>query len=200
VRGLLRVADGVGVRRIVLLSGRGEEIAQRAEDVVRAWDGESTIVRASWFTQNFTEGPFAPSVAAGLLELPVGDVVEPFVDVDDIAEIAASALLDDRHVGRTYEVTGPEALTFAEAVRRIGVATGRPVAFTTITSAEFAARLAADGTPPEVVELMGYLFEEVLDGRNIATADGVREALGRPARSFDTSIATALAEPDTVPV
>lgn len=125
----------------------------------------------------------------------MGDVPEPFVDVDDIAEVAAAALVDDRHVGRLYEVTGPEAITFADACRRIAAVTGRDVTFASVPPEEFAGRLVDAGTPAPVVDLLTYLFVEVLDGRNVATADGVHEALGRLARSFDQSLRAAVAMP-----
>jgi uncharacterized protein YbjT (DUF2867 family) len=181
-------AVGAGVRRLVLLSGRGEREAQRAEALVgRAATGSAatvTVVRASWFAQNFSESFLLDGVLDGRLALPVGDVPEPFIDVDDIADVVTAALTEDRHAGALYEVTGPRALTFAEAALEIARATGRPVQLAQIGSAEFAAEMAAQGVPGEVTALMLYLFTEVLDGRNAGVTDGVREALGRPPRDF----------------
>ncbi len=173
-----------GTKRIVLLSGRGEEEAQRAEEVVRASGADWTIVRCAWFMQNFSESFFRDPVLAGEVALPTDGVPEPFVDVDDIAEVAVAALTDDRHVGQLYELTGPRGLTFAQAVGEIGRATGREIAYVPIGIDEFTGGLAAEGVPPDVVELLGYLFGEVLDGRNVATADGVQRALGRAPRDF----------------
>jgi uncharacterized protein YbjT (DUF2867 family) len=167
-------------RRIVLLSGRGEEEAQRAEQAVLAVFPPATIVRCSWFAQNFSEGSLLEGVLAGELALPVGDVPEPFVDVEDIADVAVAALTEDGHEGRVYELTGPRALTFAEAAGEIAHASGRPVRFTRIAMDD----LTASVEDNDVAELMRYLFTEVLDGRNVATADGVRRALGRPATDF----------------
>ena len=168
-----------GARRIVLLSGRGEEEAQRAERAVFEVFPATTVVRCSWFAQNFSEGYLLDGVLAGEVALPVGDVREPFVDVDDIADVAVTALTEDGHAGRVYELTGPRALTFAEAVEEIGRAAGRPVRFTRVPLDGFTA-----GEEDNVAELMRYLFTEVLDGRNVATADGVQRALGRPATDF----------------
>ncbi|WP_036337477.1 NmrA family NAD(P)-binding protein [Modestobacter caceresii] len=185
-------AARAGVGRVVLLSGRGEPAAQRAEQAVRETASSAgldwTVVRCSWFAQNFTEGQFADAVRAGELALPVDDVVEPFVDADDIADVAVAALLDDGHAGLTHELTGPRALTFAAAVAELAAATGRPVAFRSVPLAEFTAALAGDGVPPEVVELMTHLFTEVLDGRNAAPAHGVQQALGRPATDFTDAV------------
>jgi uncharacterized protein YbjT (DUF2867 family) len=180
-------AAAVGVERLVLLSGRGETEAQRAEELVRAVGVPCTVVRASWFAQNFSESFFLEPVLHGELALPVAaGVREPFVDLDDVADVAVAALTEDGHAGETYVVTGPEALSFDEAVAAVVAASGRPVAFVPIPLDAFTAGLAAEGAPPEVVALMGYLFTEVLDGRNAAPADGVLRALGRPPRAFAT--------------
>jgi uncharacterized protein YbjT (DUF2867 family) len=178
------IAARLGITRLVLLSGRGEEEARRAERAV--WDAHpsATVLRCSWFAQNFSEGYLLDGVLAGEVALPVGPMPEPFVDVDDIAQVAVAALTGDGHVGQLYELTGPRALTFAEAVGEIARASGRPVRFTTISMTEFAAEMAASGVPDDVVQLLAYLFGEVLDGRNVAIADGVQRALGRPARDF----------------
>ena len=115
---LTETAHAAGLRRLVLLSGRGEREAEAAEQVVQASPIDSTIVRASWFSQNFSEGHFAEPVAAGEVALPVGEVREPFVDADDIADVAVAALTEDGHAGRLYEVTGPRALDVRGGRRR----------------------------------------------------------------------------------
>lgn len=174
-------ALAAGVERLVLLSGRGEEEAQRAEAALEASGAAWTIVRCSWFAQNFNEGFFRDLILAGEVALPshVQAVPEPFVDVDDIADVAVAALLEEGHAGRLYELTGPELLTFATALDVIAQAADRPVRFTPIELERFAAAL-----PPELAGFLTYLFVEVLDGRNAQLADGVQEALGRPARPF----------------
>ena len=123
-----------GTRRLVLLSGRGEEEAERAKEALKASGAEWTIVRCSWFMQNFSERYFTEPLAAGELALPVGDVREPFVDAEDIADVAVAALTEDGHAGRLYELTGPRPLTFAEAVAEVGSATGRSLRYTQIRS------------------------------------------------------------------
>ena len=104
-----------GVRRLVLLSGRGEEEAQQCERIIQRADIEWTVVRCSWFCQNFSEGAFLDMVLAGEIALPAGEVGEPFVDADDIADVAVAALTEDGHAGQVYELTGPRLLTFAES-------------------------------------------------------------------------------------
>ena len=173
-----------GVRRLVLLSGRGEEEAQRAEKAVRKSGADWTIVRSSWFSQNFSESYLLEPVLSGEVALPAGDVPEPFVDAEDIADVAVAALTEEGQVGQLYELTGPRLLTFAEAVGEIAEATGREVRYVTVSVERYASMLAEQGVPPEFVGLLTYLFGEVLDGRNAHLADGVRRALGRTPRDF----------------
>ncbi|HLM50475.1 MAG TPA: NmrA family transcriptional regulator [Solirubrobacteraceae bacterium] len=181
-----------GVGRLVLLSGRGEEEARRTERALAAAGPAWTVVRASWFSQNFSESFLLEPVLDGEVALPADGVPEPFVDAEDIADVAVAALTGDGHDGQVYEVTGPRALTFAAAVGEIAAATGRPLRYEPVTIDAFAAGLAEQGVPDDVAGLMRYLFTEVLDGRNAAPADGVRRALGRPPRDFaDYARATA---------
>ncbi len=184
VREFAELAVQSGVRRLVLLSGRGEEGAELAERGVQESGADWTILRSTWFNQNFSEGNFAGMVADGVVALPVGSIGEPFVDADDIADVAVAALTDARHVGQLYELTGPRLLTFAQAVEEIAGATGRDIGFVQIPLAEFLSALASDGEPPAVIDLLSYLFTVLLDGRNARLADGVERALGRPPRDF----------------
>ena len=181
---LAEVALRVGTRRLVLLSGRGEEEAQASEQVLAESGADWTVLRCSWFDQNFDESYLLDPILGGELALPAGDVGEPFVDADDIADVATAVLTEDGHVGQLYELTGPRLVTFPEAVAIIGEATGRQLSYTRIPVEDFAAGLAADGVPADVVELLVYLFTTVLDGRNASVTDGVERVLGRPARDF----------------
>jgi uncharacterized protein YbjT (DUF2867 family) len=170
---LARLAVQGGTRRLVLLSGRGEEEAQRAEAELRASGADWTIVRCSWFSQNFSEDYLRESVLAGEVTLPVSDVPEPFVDADDIADVAVAALTEDGHAGQLYELTGPRLLRFDETVAEIAAASGREIRYVPITLDEFMAGLAEQGVPPDVTALLAFLFGEVLDGRNASLTDGV---------------------------
>ena len=179
-----RMAVANGVRRLVLLSGRGEKEAQISEQAVQDSGSAWTIVRASWFNQNFSEGAMLEPVLSGEVALPVGDVAEPFIDAEDIADVVVAALTEDRHAGQLYEVTGPRLLTFAEAVREIAEAAGREIRFVSVTTEQYASVLAEDGVPEEVVSQLVYLFTEVLDGRNAHVTNGVQRVLGREPRDF----------------
>jgi uncharacterized protein YbjT (DUF2867 family) len=184
VAALAAQAVAAGAERLVLLSGRGEDEAQRAEERVRAAAPDTTILRSTWFAQNFSESFMLEGLRTGELALPANGVPEPFVDVEDIADVAVAALSDPGHAGELYELTGPRLLTFAAAVAEIGAAAGREIAFVPVPVDAYAEALHAAGLPPVEVELITYLFGEVLDGRNARLADGVQRALGRPPRDF----------------
>lgn len=189
---LTDVAREAGVERLVLLSGRGELGARRCEDIVLGSGIPATIVSAAWFTQNFTEGALSGALETGVLTLAAGDVREPFIDVDDIAEVVAEALAGDGHAGRRYEVTGPESLTLAEAAALLTELGGRDVRYLPMGFDEFHAAVAAEaGT--ETATLLTELCREVFDGRNKKPTDGVRQILGRPPRDVRTVLTEALA-------
>ncbi|ROZ89294.1 NmrA family transcriptional regulator [Gordonia sp. OPL2] len=186
----VRLADEAGVPRLVLLAGRGEAEADAAGRLVHAARAESTVLSCAWFDQNFTEGGFAPEIAAGSLTLPVGDVGEPFIDADDIAAVAVAALLevtadgDNPHAGRTYDCTGPRLLTFAEAAAEFGRARGAVVTFTEVSSADYRDLLRQFDVPAPEVELLLVLFGKLFDGRNAYISDDVERVLGRPPRDI----------------
>ena len=181
VRRFVQRAVGAGVEKLVLLAGRGEPQVHPAEEAVRQSGANFTILEAAFFAQNFSEGLLAP--ADGEISFPAGDVAEPFVDADDIADIAVAALSDDGHAGKTYELTGPRLLTFGDVAREIGTAAGRPVRYRPVTSEEYARMLAPYLAAPEVGFFI-ELFAHLTDGHNAHLADGVQRALGRPPRDF----------------
>jgi uncharacterized protein YbjT (DUF2867 family) len=184
VRSFVELALEQGVRRVVLLSGRGEDGARLSEDAVRNSGAEWTILRSSWFNQNFSESYFLESLVVGELALPAGDIPEPFVDADDIADVAYTVLTEDGHAGQLYELSGPRLLTFAQAVAEIARAADREIRYVHVSIDEFASGLAEHGVPPAFVSLLTYLFENVLDGRNAHLTDGVQRTLGRTPRDF----------------
>jgi uncharacterized protein YbjT (DUF2867 family) len=173
-----------GTPRLVLLSGRGEVEAEQAEQALIASGADWTILRASWFHQNFSEKFFLEQVLAGEVALPAGPAAEPFIDVEDIADVAFAALTQPGHSGQLYELTGPRALTFPQAVAEIAAATGRDIAFVPVSPEDFRAGMVEAQVPDDVTALVIYLFTTVLDGRNTPLADGVQRALGRPPVDF----------------
>jgi uncharacterized protein YbjT (DUF2867 family) len=176
IRSFAQLAVESGVRRLVLLSGRGEDEARRSEQAVQESGADWTIVRASWFFQNFSESFMLDQVLSGEVALPAGNVAEPFIDADDIADVAVAALTEDGHVGQLYEVTGPRLLTFAEVVGEIR--------YVPVSVERYTSMLAELQVPADFANLLTYLFTEVLDGRNANLTDGVQRALGREPRDF----------------
>ena len=177
----LAVANGV--KRLVLLSGRGEEAARQAELRVEESGADWTLVRCAFFNQNFSE-TFPDAVRYGVLSLPGGTTAEPFLDADDIADVVFAALTDDRHIGQLYELTGPRLLTFTEAAAELSTALGRGVQYLPVTPEEYASELVTYGLSEEEAVGIAELFAEVLDGRNAYLTDGVQQALGRPPSGF----------------
>ncbi len=184
IRSFADLAVSSGARRLVLLSGRGEDEAQVSEKAVQESGADWTIVRASWFSQNFSEHFLLEPVLNGVIALPAGDVAEPFVDAGDVADVATAALTDDRHVGQVYELTGPRLLTFADVADEIAAAIGRDIRFYDVTPEQYVAAAIAAGVPVEEAQPLSELFTTVLDGRNAHLTDGVQRALGREPRDF----------------
>jgi uncharacterized protein YbjT (DUF2867 family) len=183
IRAFSELAVRSGVERLVLLSGRGEEETLPSEAAVRESGAAWTIVSCAWFAQNFSEDFLLESVLHGELGLPAGQVPEPFVATDDIADVAVAALTEDGHNGRIYELTGPRLLTFADAAADIARATGREIRYVPVSADEYAA-VIGEHLPAEYVPMFVDLFTRILDGRNAHLADGVQRALGRAPRDF----------------
>lgn len=184
IRSLLTVAKAQRVERIVLLSGRGEEEAELCERLVLHSGIRATIVRCGWFNQNFSESFFRDLLMSGTLAVPNAHVGEGYVDADDIADVVTVALTEDGHEGQIYELTGPELLTFREVASVFREISGREITVVDVSREAFVEGLEAAQLPDGMVQLVDYLFNEVLDGRNASLGDGVQRALGRPPRDF----------------
>ena len=196
VRRFVDRAVAAGVRRVVLLSGRGGPEAWRgrfghamgeAEEVVRAADLSWTIVRANNFMQNFTEDLWHAPLLAGRIALPTGGMPEPLVDLDDVAAVVARLLPappEAGHAGRIYELSGPAALQYSEAVALIADAAGRPVEFVELTPEAYAGELRAEGLDEAWVAELSGMFEVLREGHGVAPTTDVEQVLGRAPRSF----------------
>lgn len=180
IRAFSTLAVSSGVRRIVLVSGRGEEAAEASERMVQNSGADWTILRCNWFSQNFSESFMLEWVRNGKIILPAGDVPEPFIDADDIADVAVAALTEDGHAGQIYILSGPRSLSFADVALEISKAANRDVCYAPGTAEQFNAWLQENGLPVEFTELVAT----VLDGRNSSPTDGVQRALGREPRDF----------------
>ncbi|HYG37889.1 MAG TPA: NAD(P)H-binding protein [Cytophagales bacterium] len=184
IKSLIEVAKASGVQKLVLLSGRGEKEAQACENEVINSGMDWTVIRANWFMQNFSENFMLDSILAGHLILPKVNALEPFVDVDDIADVVVAAITDDVHSEEIYELTGPELLSFEQAVALISSAVHRPIAFTSVSMEEYTSILRSYQLPEDYIWLIQYLFTEVLDGRNESLTKDVEKVLGRKPTTF----------------
>ena len=189
-----RQAVALGCTRLVLLSGRGEDGARQAEAAFIAAGAEWTILRSAFFFQNFTESFWAEEIAAGSLTMVENTVGEPFVDADDLADVAVATLLDPAHIGRIHELTGPRLITFRDIADEIGSAFGRPVEHHQLPVEDYVAALTSTGLPQDVATGLASLFDEVLDGRNAHLESGVTDVLGREGRDFMTFLEDSLAQ------
>ncbi|KFF05482.1 Rossmann-fold NAD(P)-binding domain-containing protein [Flavobacterium reichenbachii] len=184
IRKFTKLASENGVGKMVLLSGRGEKEAQICEEIVKSTAKEWTIVRASWFNQNFSESIFLEPILAGRVALPQSHILEPFTDADDIAALVVEALLYEQHNGKTYELTGPRLLNFEQAVAEIAKVTGREIIFQPISIEEYVNMLREYQVPEDMIWLVNYLFSQVLDGRNSSITNDIEKVLGRKALDF----------------
>ena len=180
---LADIALSRGVRRLVLLAGRGEEGARKAELRLQETDADWTIVRCGFFAQNFSE-MFADPIRHGALAMPEGSGADPFLDIDDVADVVVAALQDDRHAGKLYELTGPRVVSLDDVASTLTDAIGRSVTHVQLNRAEYAAELAAAGIADEVAAHITDVIVDALDGRNAWTTDDIELVLGRPARDF----------------
>ncbi len=193
-------AARAGVGRAVLLSARGVDADEsiplrRAELALFDSDLPGSVIRPTWFNQNFTEGVFADGVRDGVVVTAAGDGLVPFIDADDIAEVSATLLTTDEHDrvdGTAFDLSGPEALSFAQTASILSGALGRPVAHVAVTTDEFVAGAASAGVPADYAAMLGSLFDVIRNGWDAHVSDGVERALGRSPRSFEEWAATSL--------
>lgn len=192
IAALAEVLVAHGITRVVLLSGRGELGAEASERALQAAIPTAVVVSCSFFTQNFTEGPFLPGVLDGQIAMPASATVgEPFLDIDDLADVVVAALLSDAHQGTTLELTGPEAMTFPSVLRVLREHAGRTVSFREVSVPEYIDSAVAAGVPIDLAYGLAELFTEVLDGRNVSTTTTVQNVLGRRATAVDVTIRRA---------
>ncbi|MGB0371358.1 MAG: SDR family oxidoreductase [Opitutales bacterium] len=183
VEAFAKLAVSLGCKRLVLLSGRGEEGAQDAENRLQNAGAEWIIVRCSVFNQNFSES-FQGAIRHGHLSMPVGDILEPFIDTDDIADVAYAAFTDDRHIGEIYELSGTRLMSMQDVAADLTTALERPISFHSVSVEAYAKELIEHGFSEEESLPVAQLIADVMDGRNAYLTDGVQRALGRPPKDF----------------
>lgn len=179
------LAKELGVKKVVLLSGKGEVEAEACEKIIMTSGINYTIVRASWFNQNWSESFFLEPILAGDVALPLSDVLIPFVDADDIAEVASTVLLDDTYNGEIIEVTGPELITFKNIVKTISNVSKRNLNFHEITLEQYVEGMKQMQVEADVVWLIEYLFSHVLTNpENQKITNDIEKVLGRKPKTF----------------
>jgi uncharacterized protein YbjT (DUF2867 family) len=184
---LLTTARSSGASHAVLLSARGVEFlpggaVAMAEQALREGPLPWTILRPAHFAQNFTEAMFAP--VDGLITAPVGTGAEPFIDVSDIADVAAAVLASRAWDWATLELSGPGAVTFAEAAAILSVESRTLVRFADESDASHIARLRASGTPEGYIRWRMAMLGGIRRGADAYLSDGVQTVLGRPPAGF----------------
>ncbi|MFD0204668.1 MULTISPECIES: NAD(P)H-binding protein [Saccharothrix] len=183
-----------GVRRIVLLSARGLSADDGRERAVRESGVDWTILRPTWFSQNFSEDYFLPQILSGEVVLPAGgDGGHPFIDARDIADVAVAALTQEGHAGVTYELSGPEALSYGEALARIGEVSGRSIRIRDVPAADYTRMLAEAGFGEAYAEVLTMSLTAARDGYDAELSDGVPSVLGHDGRLFGDYVKEASA-------
>jgi uncharacterized protein YbjT (DUF2867 family) len=190
----VRQAAGDGLRRVVLLSGRGVGSPGREfavydgqlalEEAVKGSGLDWTILQPAWFMQNFSEAWLHDYVRAGQLRLSAGEGAEAWIDTDDVGDVATEALLDDRHLGQTYALSGPRPLTLTQVAAELTAATGRRVDYLPLDPDEHVAEMVAFGVSRPEAEALRDLFAVIRNHRSEYISDGVGQVLGRQPRDF----------------
>lgn len=191
-REVVAAAVEAGVRRIVVLSSssvldesgdnHSGEHHRAVERAVAESGAAWTFVRPDEFAGNVLWKWGAAIRAEGVVRAPYADAVRVLIHEADVAEVAASALLEEGHAGRAYLITGPEALTQAEQVRVIGEVLGRDIRFEELTHEQGRAAMLGSMPEPVVDMVLGYLAEAVDSPPRVSPV--VEEVLRKPARTF----------------
>ena len=190
----LWAARQAGVERIVRLSvvGAAHDAPTRSGRLHALSDRETercgmrwTILRPYWFMQNLLNEAGDIS-ATGTFSLNMASARIGMIDVRDIAECAARVLLDDpdRHHGRTYTLTGPRSLTFAEVAGQLGLALGRSITYLPVGDDAKRATLLGYGVPTWIVDMLEEYAQAYASGWGDSTTDTVAELVGHPPRDI----------------
>lgn len=199
IESFAKTAAAAGITKVVMVTtpDDGSEFSQSmrlAERHVIDAGLALTSLRLRWFYQNFSEDFLLPSVLSGELRLPAGQGREAFVDADDIAEVAVTALTDDRHIGCNYEVTGPSLLTFDEIAKEITRGAGFTVRYVPLSPNDYVAEQLALGAPEDWVYTLSAMYQDIADGKLETFAGDVETVLGKPARRFSDFVKHAAHE------
>lgn len=185
VRPFLELAAARGVRRVVSLRSsaveRGEPGLGEIHDLVATLFPEATVLRPSWFMQNFIGNhPLAESIRRTReIVTATGEGRLGFIDAADIAATAVAALTAAHPVGEDLVLTGPESLSYGDAVGIVSEVLGEPVRHVDVSTAALAGRLAAAGCPAEFAAMLAALDERIRAGEQDFVTATVRDVTGR---------------------
>jgi uncharacterized protein YbjT (DUF2867 family) len=186
---LVKIAAEKEVKKLVLLSGKGEREAELCEQIVIHSGLDYTIIRASWFMENFSESFFLDPILAGHVALPKAEAKVPYVSTDDISDVAIEALIDHKHNGEIYELTGSKLFVFEEVIEMISKASKRDIQFTPISVMAYSKMMEDLGVPSDYIWLVNYLFTEVIAGKgNDIITNDVENILGRKPKKLSDYI------------
>ena len=190
----IQQAAAEGLRRVVLLSGRGVGSLGRdfavydgqldLEHAVKASGADWTIVQPAWFAQGFSEDFLRYHVLAGEIRLSAGTGAEAWIDTNDVGDVMTAALLDESYTGQVLALSGPRPLTMTEVADALSTATGRPITYVDLDPEKHVAELIEQGLTPEDAEAVRDLFAVIRNHRSEYVSDGVQQVLGRPPRDF----------------
>ncbi|EME3970802.1 SDR family oxidoreductase [Vibrio fluvialis] len=151
------------------------------------------ILRPNWFADNF-HTYWKAGIDQGVIGVPAGEGKSSFIDVRDIASSAAAALTTNRFDNQAFNLTGPEALSYAQAAQKISAALGKPVAYQAMEEGAFCDLLKSVGVPADYAEFLTSIFYPVREGWTAGVSDAVATLTGKAPRSLDEYIADHLAE------
>lgn len=142
------------------------------------------ILRPNWFTDNF-QIFWLDGIRHGVIAVPAGEGRSSFIDVRDIASSAVAALTSSKFDGQAFNLTGPEALSYAEAAAILSKASGRPIDYKASTDADFIAMLTNAGVPKAYAEFLAAIFHPVREGWTAAVSSAVQTLTGKAPRSVE---------------
>lgn len=186
----LDTAKSKGAKHIVFMTAMGVEHNEEAplrqmEKYIEQSGFTYTFLRPNWFMQNFVKFHGAAIKNLGGIYLPAGNAKTSFIDTRDISECAYEALLDDRHINKSYTLTGPEPLSHFDVAKKISDALGKDVQYHALTDDEARDLFTKIGYTNEMTEMMIGLYNFVKQGYSEIVTDDVKLILGREPINFD---------------
>lgn len=189
---VINAARGADVQQLVRVSvigassDHGVSIARvhhQLDQALAASGVPNTTLRPNWFMENFF-GAVDSIVQQGAIYGSAADGRVAFIDSRDTAAVAVQALTEDGHVGKAYNLTGPESLTFAEAAQRLHTATGRAVTYVNLSDTDFRGALVGAGVPAALVEVYVEINRNARENNLAEVTHTVETLTGRPARTL----------------